>query len=61
LRKTLGRLPEEVLDLLGVHLDLLLELVARVQERQRVVVGLAHELAAPRLGQLLEQVDHVRA
>jgi hypothetical protein len=42
-----------------VHADLLAELLPGVDETERVVVGLADELAAPGLGELLEEVDDV--
>ncbi len=53
------RLPEERLDPPGVLLDLLPELLTRIQERQRMVRGLGQKLAAPRVGQLPEQVQHI--
>lgn len=56
-----GCLAEEVLDLPGVHLHLLLELLLAVEERERVAIGFADELAAPCVGERLEEVDHVRA
>src|SRR5262249_199538 len=55
------RLPEKFLDLPRVHRHLLGELLAAIEEAERMVVRLAEELAAPGFGQALEDVDHVRA
>ena len=55
-----GRLAEEALDHRLLDANLLLELAAAEQEAERVMAGLGDELAAARVGKLLEQVDHVR-
>lgn len=52
-------LPEVLLDELGVHVDLGVELVLGVEERQGVVVGLGDELAAPGLCELNEEVEDI--
>src|SRR5262249_12342151 len=52
---------EQLADHAGVHVYLLGELLARIQERERMVVGLPDELATPGVRQPLEQIQHVRA
>jgi len=56
-----GRLSEEVLDFLGMHVHLLGELLPVVKPAEGVEIGLTDELAAARLGEFAEQIDDVGA
>jgi hypothetical protein len=53
--------PEELFDLGRVHVDLLDKLTLGINEGEGVAVGLADELAAAGVGELLEEVDDIGA
>ena len=55
----LGGLTEVLLDQVSVHVDLVIELVLGVEEREGVVVGLGDELAATGLGELDEEIEDI--
>ena len=52
-------LPEVLFDEVGVHVELVMELVLGIEEAQRVVVGLGDELDATGVGELNEEIEDI--
>jgi hypothetical protein len=54
-------LPEKMLDIFSMLLNLRPKLLARIQKRQRVVISLVQKLHAPRLIQRVKRIHHLGA